>query len=172
MSNLIPPEKIENKIFFIRGKRVMLDRDLADLYGVTTSRFNEQVKRNIDRFPEEFMFQLTREEAYVSRSQIAILKHGQNIKYFPYAFTEQGVAMLSSILNSKRAIQVNIQIMRTFTRIKQIIAGNKELAQKLVQLEGRIDKHDGEIKSIFQAIHQIMNPALNKPKRRVGFFTG
>src|SRR3989338_7492547 len=112
MSNLIAPEKIENKIFLIRGKKVMLSKDLAEIYGVSTKRLNEQVKRNKDRFPEDFMFILTKEEAELSRSQIATLKQGQNIKYLPYAFTEQGVAMLSSVLNSKRAIQVNIQIMR------------------------------------------------------------
>ncbi|MBI2995428.1 MAG: ORF6N domain-containing protein [Candidatus Melainabacteria bacterium] len=169
MSHLIPPERIENKIFLIKGKRVMLDRDLAELYGVSTKRLNEQVKRNKDRFPEDFMFQLTREEAYISRSQIATLKHGQNIKYPPSAFTEQGVAMLSSVLNSKRAIQVNIQIMRTFTRLKEIIAGNKELAQKLTRLEKRIDNQDEEIKSIFDAIHKLINPTFDRPKRKIGF---
>ena len=132
---LIPIEKIENKILLIRGKRVMVDKDLAELYGVTTKRLNEQVKRNKYRFPEDFMFQLTKEEANFSRSQIATLKQGQNIKYLPYVFTEQGVAMLSSILNSKKAILVNIQIMRIFTKLKEMIAGHKELADKLNQLE-------------------------------------
>lgn len=165
---LIPAEEIESKILLIRGKKVMLDKDLAELYGVSTKRLNEQVKRNKYRFPEDFMFQLTKEEAEYSRSQIATLKQGQNIKYLPYAFTEQGVAMLSSVLNSKRAILANIQIMRTFTKLKEIIASNKELSHKLNQLENRVDKHDSEIRSIFEAIRQLMLPPDN-PKKKIGF---
>lgn len=111
MDSVVPVEKIERSILLIRGKKVMLDSDLAELYGVTTKRLNEQVKRNKDRFPSDFMFQLTLKEAESSRSQNATLKRGQNIKYLPYVFTEQGVAMLSGILNSKRAVQVNIEIM-------------------------------------------------------------
>ena len=170
-TKLISIETIENKIFLIRGKRVMLDKDLAELYGVTTKRLNEQVKRNKYRFPEDFMFQLTKEEAHSLRSQFATLKQGQNIKYLPYVFTEQGVAMLSSVLNSKKAILVNIQIMRIFTKLKEIIASHKELAHKLNQLENKIEKHDSEIKSIFEAIRQLMLP-LDKPKKRIGFYTG
>ena len=170
-TKLISIETIENKIFLIRGKRVMLDKDLAELYGVTTKRLNEQVKRNKYRFPEDFMFQLTKEEAHSLRSQFATLKQGQNIKYLPYVFTEQGVAMLSSVLNSKKAILVNIQIMRIFTKLKEIIASHKELTHKLNQLENKIEKHDSEIKSIFEAIRQLMLP-LDKPKKRIGFYTG
>ena len=165
---LIPMERIESKILLIRGKKVMLDKDLAELYGVSTKRLNEQVKRNKYRFPEDFMFQLTKEEIDSSRSQFATLKQGQNIKYLPYVFTEQGVAMLSSVLNSKKAILVNIQIMRIFTKLKEIIASHKELAHKLNQLENKIEKHDNEIKSIFEAIRQLMLPP-DKPKKRIGF---
>lgn len=167
--NLIPSEKIENKIFLIRDKKVMLDKDLAELYGVETKRLKEQVRRNKDRFPEDFMFVLTQEEAEFSRSQFATLKRGQNIKYRPYAFTEQGVAMLSSVLNSKRAIQVNIQIMRIFTKLREIIARNKEIEQRLNQLENKTGKHDEEIRSIFEAIRQLILPQTEKPKRKIGF---
>ena len=169
MSSLVPPEKIENNIFLLRGKRVMLDKDLAELYRVSTKVLNQAVKRNIERFPEDFMFQLTKEEAYSSRSQIVTLKPGQNIKYLPYAFTEQGVAMLSSVLNSKRAIQVNIQIMRIFTKLREIIARNKEIEQRLSQLENKTGRHDKEIQSIFEAIRQLTSPQLAKPKRKIGF---
>ena len=161
-------KKIENKIYLIRGKRVMLDKDLAELYGVKTKVLNQAVKRNIERFPEYFMFQLTKEEAEISRSQIVTLKHGQNIKYSPYAFTEQGVAMLSSVLNSKRAVQVNIQIMITFTKLREMITNHKELTEKLKQLESKVEKHDLEIQSIFNAIRQLMM-SPEKPKRKVGF---
>jgi len=166
---LIPEEVIERKILMIRGHKVMLDRDLAELYGVSTKRLNEQVKRNIKRFPEDFMFRLTWKEAESSRSQIATLKKGENIKYLPYAFTEQGVAMLSSVLNSERAIQVNIVIMRTFVRLKQILSMNKELAYKLAELEHKIEKHDGDIQAIFEAIRRLMAPPPIKPKPQIGF---
>ncbi len=165
---IVLEKKIENKIYLIRGKRVMLDKDLAELYGVKTKALNQAVKRNIERFPEYFMFQLTKEEAEISRSQIVTLKHGHNIKYSPYAFTEQGVAMLSSVLNSKRAILVNIQIMITFTKLRDMITNHKELAEKLKQLESKVEKHDSEIQSIFNAIRQLMIPP-EKPKRKIGF---
>ncbi len=168
-TSLIPIEKIENKILLIRGKKVMLDKDLAKLYGVSTKRLNEQVKRNRYRFPEDFMFQLTKEEANSLRSQFATLKRGEHLKYLPYTFTEQGVAMLSSVLNSRKAILVNIQIMRIFTRLKEIVSSHKELAEKLNQLENKIEKHDEEIKSIFEAIKQLMIPP-EKPKRKIGFY--
>ncbi len=167
-TTLIPIENIESKILLIRGKKVMLDKDLARLYGVSTKRLNEQVKRNKYRFPEDFMFQLTKEETNSLRSQIATLKRGHHTKYFPYAFTEQGVAMLSSVLNSKKAILVNIQIMRTFTKLKEIMASHKELSHKLNQLETKITKYDSEIQSIFEAIRQLMIPP-NKPKKKIGF---
>lgn len=174
MRDLMPSEVIENKIYLIRGHKVMLSMDLALLYGVPAKRLNEQVKRNIVRFPEDFMFQLTMEEVLkfqhtCSRSQIATLKRGQNIKYLPYAFTEQGVAMLSSVLNSERAIQVNIAIMRAFVKLKNILSTHKELAYKLNELERKIERHDEDIKTIFEAIRQLMSPPPEKPKRRIGF---
>ena len=165
---IILEKRIENKIYLIRDKRVMLDKDLAELYGVKTKALNQAVKRNIERFPEYFMFQLTKEESEISRSQFVTLKHGQNIKYSPYAFTEQGVAMLSSVLNSKKAIRVNIQIMITFTKLREMITNHKELTEKFKQLESKIEKHDSEIQSIFNAIRQLMMPP-EKPKRKIGF---
>ena len=164
----VPQEIIEQKIYLIRAQRVMLSTHLADLYGVTTKALIQAVKRNIERFPGDFMFKLTWNEAALSRSQIVTLRHGQNIKYLPYAFTEQGVAMLSGVLRSKKAVQVNIAIMRAFVKLRQIISTNKELAHKLAQLEHRIEKHDTEIHAIFEAIRQLMAPP-DKPKRRIGF---
>ena len=166
---IVLEKKIENKIYCIRGKRVMLDKDLAELYGVKTKVLNQAVKRNIERFPEYFMFQLTKEEAEVLRSQIVTLKQGEHLKYLPYVFTEQGVAMLSSVLNSKKAIQVNIQIMITFTKLREMIVNHKELAETLKQLESKVEKHDSEIQSIFNAIRQLMMPP-EKPKRKIGFY--
>ncbi len=166
MSNLIAVEVIAGKILEIRGKKVMLDKDLAKLYGVATKRLNEQVKRNIKRFPEDFMFQLTKEEAldlighfgtFNSRSQNATLKQGQNIKYLPYVFTQEGVAMLSSALNSERAIKVNIQIMRAFVRLRHILSAHKQFAMKLRELEEKIERHDVDICDIFEAIRQLMS---------------
>ena len=137
-----PEGEIVNKIYIIRGQKVMLDRDLAEMYDVPTFRLNEAVKRNITRFPEDFMFQLTPEEANLSRSQIAILKKGKgsNIKYLPYAFTELGVAMLSSVLRSERAIQVNIQIIRVYTKMKQLLLDNKDLWLKIEKIEQALVK--------------------------------
>lgn len=165
---LIPEEKIERKIFILRNRKVMIDRDLAELYGVSTKRLNEQVKRNRYRFPEDFMFQLDKKETYSLRSHFATLKRGQHYKYLPYVFTEQGVAMLSSVLNSRRAILVNIQIIRTFTKLRKMIANQKELSEKLKELESRVTKHDSEIGSIFEAIHKLVIPE-EKSKRKVGF---
>lgn len=160
---------IEQKIFLIRGQRVMLDKDLAELYGVSTKRLNEQVRRNIKRFPSDFMFQLNKEEAAWVRSHFATLKKGGHFRYFPYAFTEQGVAMLSSVLNSERAIEVNIAIMRAFVRLREFLATHKELAAKLGELESKVGKHDQEIKVIFEAIRQLMTPPPEKPKPKIGF---
>jgi len=169
-ARLIPQEVIEKKILLLRGKKVMLDRDLAGLYGVTTGNLNKAVGRNIERFPEDFMFQLSKGEENSSRFHFGSLKRGQHVKYLPYAFTEQGVAMLSSVLHSKKAVQVNIIIMRAFVKLRQILSTHKELAHKLDQLEGRIEKHDGEICAIFEAIRQLMTPP-ETPKRRIGFHT-
>lgn len=166
MNAVIPIEVIEGKILVIRGHKVMIDRDLAQLYGVETRAFNQAVKRNINRFPEDFMFRLTNEEgAVLSRSQFVILKRGQNIKYLPYVFTENGVAMLSSVLNSERAIEVNIQIMRTFTKLREMLAAHKDLARKLEAME---KKYDAQSKIVFDAIRKLME-VPEKPKRRIGF---
>ena len=169
MSHLIPQEVIERKIYLIRGQKVMLSMDLARLYGVPTMRLNEQVKRNIKRFPDDFMFQLSNEEHKILKSQIAISSWGGARRANPYAFTEQGVAMLSSVLNSERAIQVNIAIMRAFVRLKAILSTHKELAHKLDELERKIEKHDADICAIFEAIRQLMAPPPEPPKRRIGF---
>jgi hypothetical protein len=168
---LIPAERIEKRIFLIRRKRVMVDRDLARLYGVPTSRLNEQVKRNKNRFPKDFMFQLTKREFKNWKSQFAIsnsVKMG--IRRQPYVFTEQGVAMLSGVLHSKRAIQVNIAIMRVFVKLREILSTHKALAHKLKQLERKIENHDEEIRAIFEAIQQLMTPP-EKPKKQIGFHT-
>lgn len=175
MGELIPVERIENRIFMIRGKKVMIDKDLAELYGVSTKRLNEQVRRNLERFPEDFMLRLTvneKEQLVANCDRFEKLKHSSSL---PYAFAEQGVAMLSSVLKSKRAIQVNIVIMRAFVRIRQMLFADKELAYKLAKLEqklerhnGQIEKHDVEIQAVFKAIRKLMAPP--KPKKfKIGF---
>jgi hypothetical protein len=160
-------EQIEKVIYRIRGEKVMLDRDLAELYEVTTKALNQAVRRNRLRFPKDFMFQLTLKEALSvrSRSQFVTLKRGQNIKYRPYAFTEHGILMLSSVLNSERAVQVNIEIMRTFVRLREMMESNAELARKLNALE---EKYDRQFKVVFDAIRQLMTPAPAKLKP-IGF---
>lgn len=172
--SLIPIERIEQSILLIRGHKVMLDRDLAYLYGVTTKVLNQAVKRHKDRFPEDFMFQLTIEEARIwwtevrgggLRSQIVTLKRGQHIKYRPYAFTEHGILMLSSVLNSERAIQVNIEIMRAFVRLRRMLASHADMARKLEALE---KKYDAQFKVVFDAIRELMRPPEPK-KRPIGF---
>ena len=169
MKSMIPQETIEHKILMVRGHKVMLDSDLAILYGVTTFNLNRAVKRNLSRFPEDFMFQLNTEEFNSLRFQIGISKKGRGgRRYLPYAFTEQGVAMLSSVLRSKRAIQVNIAIMRAFVKLRKILSTHKELAHKLNQLERKIENHDVEIKAIFDAIRELMTPP-KKPQKRIGF---
>ena len=163
---LIPQEVIEQKIFMIRGQKVMISSHLAKLYRVATKVLMQAVKRNFERFPEDFMFQLTWEEAESLRSQFVTLNHakekyskrGRHIKYLPYAFTEQGVAMLSTVLNSERAVHVNIAIMRAFVKLRQILSTHKELAHKLTELERKIERHDTDIQAIFEAIRQLMTP--------------
>ena len=154
---------IERRILVIRGEKVLLDSDLAELYGVSTGRFNEAVSRNTDRFPDDFMFKLTKIEADFLRSQSATLEtgHGKHRKYLPYVFTEQGVAMLSSVLNSKRAVSVNIEIMRTFVKLRELLATHADLAQKLVDLEKKYDKN---FAVVFEAIRALMIP----PKTKTG----
>ncbi|MGH7827439.1 MAG: ORF6N domain-containing protein [Candidatus Binatia bacterium] len=165
MTDRLPSERIEGAILLIRGHKVMLDSDLAELYSVEVKQLKRQVKRNQDRFPADFMFELSQEEYDALRSQIGTLKRGQHSKYLPYAFTEQGVAMLSSVLRSTRAVHVNIEIMRTFVRLRQILASNATLARKLEALE---KKYDAQFKVVFDAIRQLMTPP--EPKRRkIGF---
>ena len=168
IKELISAEIIERKIYLIRGEKVMLSMHLAELYGVETRALNQAVKRNIHRFPEDFMFQINESETEQLVSQNVI----PHKKFFggslPYAFTEQGVAMLSSILNSEQAIKINIAIMRAFVKLRELLSTNKELAHKLEQLEQKIEKHDEEIKGIFSAIRQLMTPPETK-KRKIGF---
>jgi len=166
--NIVPVTNIESRIFLIRGEKVMLDEDLAGLYDVETRTLVQAVKRNITRFPGDFMFQLTQEEFAVLRSQLVTSKLGGRggRRYLPYAFTEQGVAMLSSVLRSERAILVNIEIMRAFVRLRQMLASNTELARKLEALER---KYDAQFKVVFDAIRELMTPSEPKKKRPIGF---
>src|SRR4030095_12358202 len=157
---------IERRIYLIRKQKVMLDSDLAELYGVTTGNLNKAVTRNADRFPKDFMFQLTREEYASLRFQIGILKRGQHAKYLPRAFTEQGVAMLSGVLHSPRAVQVNVAIMRTFVKLREMLTTHKNLAQKLEALE---KKYDRQFKVVFDAIRQLMQPEEPPKQQRIGF---
>ena len=168
--SLVPVELIERGILVLRGHKVMLDEYLASLYGVGTKVLNQAVKRNPARFPDDFMFQLTAEEADSLRSQNVILKggRGQHRKYLPYAFTEQGVAMLSSVLRSPRAVQVNIEIMRAFVRLRQLLQSNAELSRRLDALE---ERYDLQFKVVFDAIRELMDPPNPKPTRRIGFST-
>lgn len=168
MSRANAVEGIATRIFEIRGKKVMLDRDLAELYGVRTKRLVEQVKRNKERFPEDFMFQLVVEDASNLRSQNATSSWGGR-RYLPYVFTEQGVAMLSSVLSSKRAIQVNILIMRAFTKLRKILLSHKDLAAKVEALERKYSEHDETIKAIFEAVKRLLAPPPVKRKRIIGF---
>jgi len=165
-AELVAPPQIEHAILLIRGQRVMLDRDLAAIYGVTTGNLNKAVQRNRSRFPADFMFQLTADEA--SRFQFGILKKGMNIKYLPHVFTQEGVAMLSGVLRSPRAEQVNIAIMRAFVRLRETLSLHKELAHKLSELERKIENHDENIRTLFEAIHQLMTPP-ETPHREIGF---
>ena len=180
MNKYIPAERIEKRIIVIRGQKVMLDRDLAELYGVRTKVLNQAVKRNKKRFPADFMFQLSKTEQNQLvttcvrfkkllkpslRSQIVTLKRGHHLKYVPFVFTEQGVAMLSSVLNSERAISVNIQIMRTFTKLRQILATHADLRKRLESME---KKYDQQFQVVFEAIKKLIDPP--KPKKgKIGF---
>jgi phage regulator Rha-like protein len=168
---LIPIERIARAIVLIHGQKVMLDADLAELYGVETKALNRAVKRNIGRFPGDFMLQLTREEAERLRYQIGTLKtgRGRHRKYRPYAFTEQGVAMLSSVLHSERAVRVNIEIMRAFVQLRQMLSSHAELARKLAALE---KKYDAQFKVVFDAIRELMAPPEPPRKRPMGFVSG
>ncbi|MBU2567626.1 MAG: ORF6N domain-containing protein [Elusimicrobia bacterium] len=169
MKQIIIQEIIEQKIFFIRGHRVMVDSDLAHIYGVTTTRLNQQVKRNLSRFPKDFMFQLTRDEFKNLMLQFATSNKGQGgRRKLPYVFTEHGAIMLASVLNTLIAVRSSIQVVRAFVKLREILSTHKELAHKLTELEQKIEKHDTEIKTIFEAIRQLMAPPT-KPKRPIGF---
>ena len=169
-SALVPIERIESLIFLIRGHKVMIDADLAELYGVTTKRLNEQVKRNKGRFPRDFMFQLTTKE---KAEVIANCDHLQKLKFssaLPYAFTEHGAVMLASVLNSPVAVEASIQVVRAFVKLREILGTHRKLAVKLMELESRMQGHDDDITALFEAIRQLMEPS-DKPARRIGFHT-
>jgi hypothetical protein len=164
---IIPIRRIEQLIYLLRGQKVMLSQDLASLYGVTVGALTQAVKRNADRFPKDFVFQLTAEEFTNLRSQIVISSWG-GLRSRPYAFAEQGVAMLSSVLHSERAVKVNITIMRAFVKLRETIETNRALARKFAELEKRVGKHDAKIDAILEAIRQLMLPP-EKPPREIGF---
>lgn len=169
-SIIIVDEVVMNKIYIVRGQKVMLDRDLAELYQIETKHLKRQVKRNIERFPDDFMMELTQEEANVSRYQFGTLKQGENIKYLPYAFTEQGIAMLSSVLNSTKAIQVNIKIIRIFTRIRQMLLDNTEIRLAIEKLEKKTDNNTKNIEMVFQYMDELIDKKeLVKPRKQIGY---
>ena len=183
-NELIPVEHIAQAICVIRGHKVMIDTDLAELYDVPTKRFNEQVKRNLERFPADFMFQLTDEEWTALRSQFATLKtgRGQHRKYLPYAFTEHGAIMAATILNSPRATEVSVYVVRAFVRLREVLASNKELAKRLDDLEQTTEalamQHDSfarntriQLKQVFDAIRELMTPPEPSKKRPIGFIS-
>ena len=184
-SSLLPLDTITHHILLLRGQKVLLDTDLAILYDVPTKRFNEQVRRNLERFPADFMFQLTQEEWDALRSQIATLKtgRGQHRKYLPYAFTEHGAIMAATILNSPRATEVSVYVVRAFVRLREVLASNKELAKRLDDLEQITEalsmQHDhfarntrAQLKQVFDAIRELMTPPEPPKKRPIGFITG
>ena len=163
----VPMERVENRILSIRGHRVILDADLAELYGVTTGALNQAVKRNAGRFPGDFMFQLSQEEADSLRSQIVILKNGRGLhrKYLPYAFTEHGAIMAASVLNSPRAIEASVYVVRAFVKMREVLATHKELVRRLDEMEGKVDR---QFKVVFDAIRALMEPP-KIPRRRIGY---
>lgn len=170
---LVAIERIEERIFLIRGHKVMLDADLAELYGASTGRFNEQVRRNLARFPKDFMFHLTNHEVAILRSQFAISSSRPwgGRRYRPYAFTEHGAIMAATILNTPQATELSVYVVRAFVRMREVLATHKELAHKLAALEQRIDSHDETIVEILAAIRQLMAPPEPKKKRPIGFVT-
>lgn len=167
MLPIIPDNILVNKIYELRGLKVMLDSDLAELYGVETKRLNEQVGRNPDRFPEDFMFQLTDDEWLNLKSQIATSSWGGRRK-LPYVFTEHGILMLSSVLSSKQAIQVNIQIVRIFTRIRQLLSENTGLKLEIEEIKKKVDNHDKNIELVFNYLDQLIEKK-SKPRKRMGY---
>jgi hypothetical protein len=170
VENIIPIENIQSKIFMIRGERVMLDRDLASLYGVEIKRLSEQVKRNLDKFPSDFMFSLSKTEEVILRSQNATAKNVKD-RYVSKVFTEHGILMLSSVLNSNIATSVSIQIMRTFVEMRKFISSNINIQTKLSEIEAKYSQHDKEIAVIFEAIKQLMEPVVEEQKYKIGFLS-
>ena len=169
---IVPIEAIERRIVVLRGHRVMLDRDLAELYGIELKRLNEQVKRNRDRFPEDFMFQLTLEEGRVvilSRSQIATLKRGANLKYKPYGFSEHGAVMLANVLRSPVAVRASIQVVRAFVNLRRMLATNEALLRKVDAVERRVGQHDAELQEVFRTLRKLLEPPPAPLKRTIGF---
>jgi len=169
-SIIIVDEVVMNKIYIVRGQKVMLDRDLAELYQIETKYLKRQVKRNIERFPDDFMIELSKEEEDSLRCQFGTLKRGEHIKYLPYAFTEQGVAMLSSVLSSVKAIQVNIQIIRIFTRIRQMLIDNTEIRLAIEKLEKKTDNNTKNIEVVFQYMDELIDKKETiKPRKKIGY---
>ncbi len=168
--SVLTDELLMNKIYFIRGQKVMLDKDLAELYAVETKQLKRQVNRNIDRFPHDFMFELTHDEFENLRSQIGTSSWGGS-RYLPLAFTEQGVAMLSSVLNSKQAIHVNIQIIRIFTRMREMLLTHKDILLKLEQMEKQVSIHSKEIQQIFTVLKQLIQKPI-EPRKKIGYKNG
>jgi len=169
MSNIVPVERIERTILLIRGQKVMLDVDLAYLYGVPTKVFNQAVKRNKKRFPENFMFQLTKEEKeelVTNCDRFNRLKHSSSL---PFVFTEHGALMSANVLNSEKAVDVSILVVEAFVRLRQMATTHKELSRKVDELEGRIDSQDENIKIVFKTLRQLMAPPPLPPKRKIGF---
>ena len=166
----IPDEIIMQKIYYIRNQKVMLDNDLAELYGVETKRLKEQVKRNIERFPERYMFELTKGEAVASRSQNATLKRGENIKYLPYAFTEHGVMMLSNVLKSKRAIEVSMRIIDVFILLRETISNHTEIRLEIEQIKKKLHNYGKNIELVFQYLDELLEKKEQpKPRKQIGF---
>ena len=172
-TELVATESVDALIRVIRGQRVILDADLARIYGVPTKRLNEQVKRNAERFPADFAFQLARQEVAALRSQIATLKQGQNVKYLPYAFTEHGAIMAANVLNSSRAVTMSVFVVRAFVKMRDTLAGHRELAEKLAQLErkltNRLDDHEQAIKYVLTELKKLMAPPPEPPRKQIGF---
>jgi phage regulator Rha-like protein len=165
---VIIEEKIVDKIHLIRGKKVMIDRDLAELYGVETKRLKEQVNRNLSRFPKHYMFELTQKEYESLRSQNATLKQGAHTKYLPYAFTEHGVLMLANVLKSARAIEMSIKVIDIFVKLREMLLTHKDILLKLELLEKQVVQNSEEIQTIFSALKQLLNPP-QEPRKRIGF---
>lgn len=168
---MISEEAISDKIYFIRNQKVMLDRDLASLYGIETKRLKEQVKRNLSRFPEDFMFELTKDEFSNWRSQIATSNSDKmGLRYAPMAFTEHGVLMLSSILNSEKAIQTNIQIMRIFSKVRQMLLDTSEIKLDIIQIQKKLENHDKNIELVFSYLDELTEKEENqKPRTKIGY---